>query len=144
MSRCRTPWPWASDSASASCREQVHRDRRRQRALAAQERGQVLPLDILHHQEHQVAALAEIEDLGDVRVGEAAGQPGFPLEAGPVLIGLIRFLVVMGHAEDFHRDRLWKIEVRGAEDQRHAPLAQPLIEPISALEDPADERVGGM
>jgi hypothetical protein len=103
-------------------------------APATHELGsQSLALDALHH-DVGVAGLvaAGVENLDDVRVGEARRQPGLAEKALPE--GLV---AREAHSHDLDRDRAVELLVASQVDARHPAVAEETFEAVT----PADQAV---
>jgi hypothetical protein len=86
--------------------------------LRVDDRGQVAPLDVLHHQEVDPLGLPGIVSRDHVRVVELGGGLDLALEA---LDGLRR---LDGHRrQDLQGDQAFHLAVTGLEDLAHPPLA---------------------
>ena len=114
-------------------RGQARRLAGRERAVAGEERRDVLAVHELHDDVRAVGVGAEVVDADDVRVAQGRGGLGLlpePRDEG-------RIAAVLG-VEDLDRDLAAQLGVGGTVDRRHAALAQELDEPIPAAEHVAE------
>src|ERR1019366_6306957 len=106
-----------------------------ERAGPAQERREVLSVDVAHHDVRADRVHPEIVDRHDVRVAERGNRLRFRPESSD------EFRVpTVFRAEDLHRDVAAELRIRGPVDRRHAALPEQLDEPIPAAQDAADLR----
>ena len=87
---------------------------------ASQAGGQRLTLDELHHEVVGVAVLADVEELGDMRMVEGRNRLGFDAEAGAQVRAIAPAM-----RDDFDRDGAPEARVDGAVYLAHAAVADP-------------------
>ena len=105
----------------------------RERAVAGEQRRDVLAVHELHDDVRAVGVGAEVVHADDVGMAQRGGGLGLLLEAGDEG-GVAPVLGV----KDLDRDLAAELGVGGAIDRRHAALAQELDEPVSAPEHVAE------
>jgi hypothetical protein len=98
--------------------DHVGRQRRRQRAALAQQRVQVGPADVAHHQVQRPVVLAGRVDRDHVRMVDRRGHPRLSLEplAEALVAGAVR-------RQQLQRDRPAEAQLGGAVDHAHAAAA---------------------
>ena len=79
-SRCSTPRSCAAARPAQICRAISMRLVLRQPADAAQQRRQILAVDVLHREEELAVELADVVDAADVRVRDLPRRPHFVVE----------------------------------------------------------------
>ncbi len=110
--------------------DDVERDLRAERAVAAQDSGQRLARHQLHDEVGDPVALAVVEDLGDPRVGEAGGDARLVPE--PFAEGGVGRHVL---PQQFHRDLAAEELVRGLPHLAHAARRDAGRQPVTAAEN---------
>ena len=136
-SRCTMP---ARCAAARPGEDRVHdRDRLRHREapLLAQQLAQRDAGQVLHDEVRHVAVLALIEDVDDVRVGEARG--GARLLDEPALEHGVVAQVAVHHLEG---DAALEPQVGRHVHGRHAAARDARANPVSAVDQTSDQRVG--
>ena len=92
----------------------------------------------LHHEIRELPSLvradAEVGDVDDVRVAQAAAGAGFAAKAFEVL-----GRAGQGRRDDLQRDHPVGAEVQGAVDRAHPSPAEKLLDSILAVDDLADQ-----
>jgi hypothetical protein len=111
---------------------------RREGARAPDDRGEILTLDDLHHDEWPGDVLAVVVDRDDVGVVERGRALGLLAEARPEL-GVAAVL----RPEELDGDVAIELGVVGPIDRRHAALSEQLDEPVSTAENRPDLRHAG-
>jgi hypothetical protein len=101
---------------------------RRQPADAAEERGQILAVHVLHGEERPPVRLADVVHAADVRVRDLARDLHFLTEAFQPVRVVRRF------GEELEGDRLVEGEVVGAVDLAHPAAAEQGDDPVPARE----------
>ena len=120
--------------------DRIHdRDRLRDRepALFAQQLAQRDAGQVLHDEIRHVAVLALIEDVDDVRVGEARGRARL-LDEAALEDGVVAQVAV----HDLERDPPLESQVGRHVHGRHPAARNARADPVSAVDESADERVG--
>ena len=99
----------------------------RQAADAAQQRGQVFAVDVLHGEEGLAVDFAHVVDAANVGMRNAAGDADFVAKA------LEQSLIAGGRfGQELERDGLAEREVVGAIDFAHASLAEQRDDAVTA------------
>ena len=99
---------------------------------AAQERRQILAVDVLHRQERAALDLVDVVDAAHVRVRHLPRHPDFGVQLrqpGGIAIDAGR--------QEFERDRLSELDVVGTIDLAHAAFAEALDDPVAFAEQRA-------
>ena len=118
--------------------EDVERGARGERALGLDDLPEGLPGDVLHREEHLAGVLALVEDLDDVGVAQSGGGACLAPEAGDE-----RLVVNEVRAHDLERHLAVEPGVEGEVDRRHSAVGDVLEDLVPAIEQLADEGVGG-
>ena len=118
--------------------EQPGRAREGPRPVSAQQRCQVVPLDVFHHQVERVVALPEVEGLDDIGMIELAD--GLRLQAEPAQH--LRFCGGIGR-QHLHRRGLPEVKVLDSIDDPHASGPDALADTVAVVDDPAEPGIRG-
>ena len=105
----------------------------REGAVAPQDRGEVLAVDVLHDDERPRRVLAVVVDRDDVGMTQRRGVLRLLAEARRE-VGIAQ---VLG-TEQLDRDLAPELGIERAVDGRHATLAEQLHEPVAAAKDGPD------
>ena len=97
-----------------------------------------MPGQVLHDEVGRVVVLTLVEDVDDVRVREARGRARLLDEA-------LLELAVVGEVavHDLDRDAALEAQVGGEVDGRHAAPGDARAHLIPAVDQAADDRIGG-
>ncbi len=106
---------------------------RRERAVAAEERGEILAVDQLHHEVRALVVDAEVVDRHDAGVAERRSSVSLLAKSRDEVGVAPEFPV-----EDLDGDIAAELAVGGAVDRGHAALAQQLDEAIPPTEHVAE------
>ena len=115
-SRCSTPLLVRGGEARAELARDLQRLVRRQPADAAQQRREVLAVDVLHRQEVLPVDLADVVDAADVRMRDLPRDAHLVARTGRAVVLVARDRV----GQELQRDRLAERQVVGAIDLAHA------------------------
>ena len=108
-----------------------------QRAVALDQLGQALPVEVLHHHERApVLGRARVGDVDDVLVADRRRQPRLLHEP----LRHFRAIEVLV-AQHLDRDRLATADVRRLVDRAHAAFADLARQPIAIRERVAHQRI---
>jgi hypothetical protein len=119
--------------------EQGQRPARRERGVLADHVAQGEPRDVLHDQEERAVVVALVEDRDHVVVREAGRRACLALEPGHE-VGVVGEPGV----HDLDRHGPVQAEIGGLVDDRHPAAGDPRPDPVPAVEDTPDQRVGGV
>ena len=134
-SRCRTPSSWAAANARAQLPRNLDGFVLRQAPNAAQQRGQVLAVHILHGEKGQAGRFSDVKNTADVGMRDLPRQPHFavkPGQHGAILRHRLR--------QELHGDGLAQAQVVGTVDLAHAAFAQQSHDAISLCENLAGNK----
>ena len=104
----------------------------RKAADAAEQRRQILAVDVLHRQERVTLELADVVDAAHVGVRHLPRHPDFGVE-----LHQPRGIPVDLFGQELQRDRLAELEIVGPVDFAHPALAQAPDDAVAAVEERA-------
>ncbi len=117
----------------------LQRLRRRQAPDPPEQRRQILPVDVLHRQEHAAPNVADVVDTADVGVRD---RPRVAHLGEQAVAG--RRVAVKARREELERDRLAESQVVGAIHLAHPAAADQRDDAVAIRQDGARRKAAGI
>ena len=131
-SRCRTPLVWAAAKSGAEMARDVERFVGRKPSDAAQQRSEILAVDILHGEKCLAVDLAHVIHAANIGMGHSPRHSHFVAKAfeQPLIAG--GFV-----GKKLHRDGLAERQIVRAVDLAHAAFAQQSDDAVARRDQPS-------
>ena len=121
--------------AGADLPRHLERALHREPADAAQQRAELLAVDVLHREEGVAVDLVDVVDAADVRMRHLPRHPHFAVQ-----LHQPRGIVVDFRGQELERDRLRQLEIVGAIHLAHAAAAETPDDAVAAAEQGAGRK----
>ena len=126
-SRWTTPRSCAAASPAQICRASSIARSCGEAADAAEQRREILAVDVFHRQERVALEFADVVHAADVRMRDLPRHPHFGVE-----LRQARGIAIDGLRQELQRDGLAELQIVGAVDLAHPALAEPPDDAVAA------------